>query len=86
MLVSEPAHLLEALGLATPETSEALAQHVLPLLFGIERVLYEVLAEPSSRDDLIRRANLPVHEVLSALSSLELQGFITERFGSWQRI
>ncbi|MDB5265796.1 MAG: hypothetical protein JWM39_509 [Parcubacteria group bacterium] len=86
MLVSEPAHILEALGIAIPETPEDIAQHALPLLSETERILYELLAEPCSRDDLIRRANMRTHEVLSALSALELQGFITERFGTWHRI
>ncbi len=83
MLVSEPAHIIEALGFAAPEDP---AQQVLPLLSGTERIVYELLSEPYSRDDLVRRANLPVQEVLSALSTLELQGFIVNRFSAWHRI
>lgn len=86
VLVSEPAHILEALHIALPETSEDAAQQILPLLSGTERIIYELLSEASSRDDLIRSANVPAHEVLSALSTLELQGFVHEKFGARQRI
>jgi DNA processing protein len=86
VLVSEPNHILEALGIARPETIEDITQHVLPLLSGAERIVYELLAEPRSRDDLVRNINLPVHEALGALSALELQGFIKETFGTWHRI
>ncbi len=85
-LASEPAHLLEALGIRLPESPGEMAQKVLPLLSGNERNLYELLVEPSARDDLMRRAQMPAHEVLSGLSALELKGFVTERFGTWQRI
>ena len=86
MLASEPKHILEALGIAPPETPEDAAQQVLPLLSGIELRIYELLAEPSSRDTLLRRANMPAHEALSALGALELKGFISETFGAWHRI
>lgn len=85
-LVSEPVHLLEALGIAPPDPDTGPGQERLLLLSDTERILYELLSEPCSRDDLVRRANLPVHEALAALSALELQGFITEQFGAWQRI
>ncbi|HEV7121330.1 MAG TPA: DNA-processing protein DprA [Candidatus Paceibacterota bacterium] len=84
--VSEPKHILEALGIALPETPEETAQHVLPLLSGTERLIYGLLEEPSSRDELLRRASVPAHEALSALSALELKGFVHETFGAWQRI
>ena len=84
-LVSEPAHILEALGITLPETPEDTAQRPLLLLSDAERILYELLTEPRSRDALLRCANMPAHEALSALGSLELQGFISERFGVWHR-
>ncbi|MDB5237496.1 MAG: hypothetical protein JWL88_598 [Parcubacteria group bacterium] len=84
--ISEPEHILEALGIPLPQMPEDAAQQVLPLLSGNERIAYELLSEPCTRDELIRRANMQTHEALSALSALEIKGFISEKFGAWHRI
>lgn len=86
MLVSEPAHVLEALGFRVQESELEAVQRALPLLSDSEKILYELLDEARSRDELIRLSSLAAHEALAALSSLELQGFISERFGLWKRI
>ncbi len=80
--ITDPSHILEALGM---RERAPLVQTSLPLLEGSERTVYEILAEPHSRDDVIRLSNLPVGDVLTALVMLELQGVVKEEFGAWRR-
>lgn len=81
-LVSESAHILEALGI------EAHAeQRELPLeqLTSTERAVYEILEEPRERDAILRTTSLPAPETLSALGMLELKGYVRHEFGLWRR-
>lgn len=82
-LVTEPMHILEALGIAPrsgPDERTAAA------LEGTEKKLYEALAEPRSRDEIIRASGLTASEAMAALVGLELKGLIREEFGAWRRI
>lgn len=81
-LVSEPAHILEALGI--PPRTETRAAETLKL-DATERIIYELLESPVSRDELIRTSGLPAGEALTALVALELKGFVKEEFGAWRR-
>ncbi len=83
VLVSEPAHILEALGLneRAQEPSKALEA-----LSGNERTLYELLEEPLARDELIRASGLPTGDALTVLLTLELKGLIKEEFDAWRRV
>lgn len=48
-----------------------------PLLAGVERKVYEVLAKDSfTPDDLSRSLNLPIFQILPLLSNMELSGII----------
>jgi DNA processing protein len=85
-LVSEPEHILEALGIEPRGVGTEVLSERLATLSENERILYMLLKEPASHDELIRSANLPTADVLVGLGSLELQGFITQSFGAWQRI
>ncbi|MBP6859991.1 MAG: DNA-processing protein DprA [Candidatus Pacebacteria bacterium] len=82
VLVSEPAHILEVLGIqersALASPSQAMSDD--------ERVMHDALVEPLSRDDLLRATSLPAGRALSALASLELNGFVREEFGLWRRV
>jgi DNA processing protein len=82
-LVTDPVHVLEALGIAAREgVDERLAaRHE-----GAEKHMYEALAEPLARDEAIRAVRLPAGEALTALVSLELKGLIREEFGLWRRL
>lgn len=82
-LVSEPAHILEALGI--PLAPKMRASDVL-ILGGNEKVVYDLLEEPRTKDDLIRTSGLPSSETLAALVMLELKGIAKEEFGLWKRI
>ena len=79
-LVSEPAHILEALGLSAPSTSE-----VPPPLSAAEEALYAALAKPRPRRDLFLQASLSETDAQIALLALELKGLIREEYGCWKR-
>jgi DNA processing protein len=81
-LVSEPAHILEALGI-TPTTGGVRPTVVLE---GDEHTLYELLSSPRDRDDLVRTSGLSPADTITALVMLELKGLAKEEFGAWRRI
>lgn len=81
-LVTEPLHILEALGIPPRETSAREA----PTLDGPELAVWELLAEPKQRDEILRASKNEAGEVLTALVALELKGLIKEEFGAWRRI
>lgn len=83
VLISEPEHILEALGIPTRE-SRARSDLALDLA-GNERRLYELLQEPMPKDELIRMSGLSASETLTALVLLELKGIAKEEFGMWRR-
>lgn len=81
-LVAEPSHILEALGIRQEKTvSDATILDLTPQ----EQILFELLGQPRSRDEIIRDSGLPAHEVLTALVMLELRGVLKEEFGAWRR-
>lgn len=91
-LVSEPHHILEALKI-TPRESETVPTE--PELEGVERKTWELLAEPKTRDEILRAGTYETSsgarstsagELLTALVSLELRGLIKEEFGAWRRL
>ncbi len=64
-LVSEPVHILEALGIAPRESGE---HGVAPSdLEETEQVIWDRLAEPMTRDELLRASGIPDGEALTAL-------------------
>lgn len=82
-LVAEPEHILEALRIE-PRGS-ATASDLSGTLQGDEKTLYELLAEPMPKDDVIRASGLSSSAALSALVMLELKGVLKEEFGMWRR-
>lgn len=80
-LVSESAHILEALRIEEKEreTQKEIA------LEGNEKLLYDLLHEPLSRDELIRASKLAPGDALSTLITLELKGVLRETFGAFRR-
>jgi len=81
-LVSEPSHILEALGI--PELTDT-SESVLPSLNTSEKFLYDMLKEPLPRDELIRISGIPAHTTLTTLGILEMRGVLKEEFGAWRR-
>ncbi|MBA3789166.1 DNA-protecting protein DprA [Patescibacteria group bacterium] len=81
-LVSESAHILEALRLPIHDD---LNERIAPSLTPTEQCIYDLLIEPLQRDDLIRNTSLTPSEALVTLISLELKGMVKEKFGAWHR-
>ncbi len=82
-LVANSQHILEALHI---EQNEKDVQSELHALSADERVVYEILSTPKTRDELIREVALAGADTLSALVSLELRGILIEEFGAWRRV
>ncbi|MCR4333750.1 MAG: DNA-processing protein DprA [Patescibacteria group bacterium] len=83
-LVTEPVHILEALGIPP---REATSRGVAPSdLEDTELVIWSMLEEPMTRDEILRKSKVNAGETLTALVALELRGLIKEEFGAWRRI
>ncbi|MEO6536535.1 MAG: DNA-protecting protein DprA [Candidatus Paceibacterota bacterium] len=83
--VSEPLHILEALGITPNEVNVSGSDSEHLELSTLEKKLYDLLEDPSPRDDIIRASGLPAHEVLSLLGVLEMKGVLVEEFSLWKR-
>ncbi|MBU6214451.1 DNA-processing protein DprA [Patescibacteria group bacterium] len=83
-LVSDPIHILEALGIAPrgPIVSGEAPQD----LEDAEREIWRLLDEPKTRDEILRAAPHGAGEALTALAALELRGLAKEEFGAWRRV
>ena len=82
-LVSDTLHILEALHIAPRETSSTVAPTDLE---DAELVIWNMLQEPMTRDEILRGASGAAGEMLTALVALELRGLIKEEFGAWHRV
>lgn len=80
-LVSEPGHILEALGITPRTEREPLS---LELLTPEEQQIYAVLDEPREQDSIVRLCGFAPHETLALLGMLELKGFAKQEFGLWR--
>lgn len=83
-LVSDPLHILEALGI--PPRDRGAAGAMPTDLEDTEKEVWGVLEEPKTRDEILRLSACGAGETLTALVSLELRGLIKEEFGAWHRI
>ncbi len=84
-LVSEPLHILEVLKI--PPREGSIVSKVAPAdLEDVEKILWTMLAEPRTRDEILRRSAASASETLTALVALELRGLIKEEFGAWRRV
>ena len=82
-LVTEPLHILEALGI--PPRESGIAGEAPRDLEGAESVIWNMLEEPMSRDEILRGSEASAGELLTALVALELRGLVREEFGAWRR-
>ncbi|MDB5244351.1 MAG: protecting protein DprA [Parcubacteria group bacterium] len=82
-LVSEPLHILEALKITPRESADIM--NAPSDLEGTELVIWTMLEEPKTRDEILRRVSADVGDVMTALISLELRGLTKEEFGAWHR-
>ena len=82
-LVTEPLHILEALHIPPREGGST---GVAPSdLEDTELVIWSMLEEPKTRDEILRESAAQAGETLTALVALELRGLIKEEFGAWHR-
>ena len=87
-LVSESVHILETLRITPKEiTATQMPNDLAPG----EQVIWDMLDEPKTRDEVLRIARArttgpQTGELLTALVSLELRGLIKEEFGAWRRV
>lgn len=51
----------------------------------IEKKIWDIVATPTTRDDLIRTLELPAHEVSMTLSIMEIKGLVQEVYGEIRR-
>ena len=82
-LVTEPVHILEALRIAPRESGvegEAPGD-----LEDAELVIWNMLEEPKTRDEILRGSQASASETLTGLVALELRGIIKEEFSAWRR-
>lgn len=80
-LVTGPNDILDALGISPPSVSrkpQDLTEH--------ETIIYELLAEPASRDGLVSGSELGATELAIALTTLEIKGLICEELGLLRRV
>lgn len=82
-LVTEPLHILETLGIPPRETGATTAPSDLE---DAELVIWNMLDEPKTRDEILRSAGVPAGEALTALVALELRGLVKEEYGAWRKI
>jgi len=82
-LVSEPLHILEALHI--PPRESGVSGAAPNDLEDAELVVWNMLEEPMTRDDILRGSGASAGETLTALVALELRGLVKEEFGAWRR-
>lgn len=83
-LVTEPLHILEVLKIPPregPSTGVAPSD-----LEDAELVIWNMLEEPLTRDEILRASSTNAGDTLTALVALELRGLVKEEFGAWHKI
>lgn len=83
-LVTEPLHILEAFGI--PPREGATTGAAPSDLEDAELVIWDMLDEPKTRDEILRGAGVPAGEALTALVALELRGLVKEEYGAWHKV
>lgn len=73
--------ILVALGLS----QSARPAELMPELSETETAVWELLASPRSRDELLRDIELPIDEAQAAISLMEIKGILVEELGFLRR-
>ncbi len=83
--VTRAEDILEAFGLKQ-DTLFTERETELAHLSEEEKELLELLREPTSRDTILETIDMPIHELNTLLSTLEIKGLIKEEYGEMRRI
>ncbi len=82
-----PEDLIEALGFDIPtEVERSMKKEMLGDLSEEEKTIYELLREPTGRDELLRKSGLSITKASAILSIMEIKGIIKESMGEIKRI
>lgn len=79
--VTAPADILRALGLNPGETSESALRDDLS---NEERRVFDIIAQPTSRDEVLSQLELPIQDGNILLSMMEIKGLIKEELGMFR--
>jgi len=79
-LVSEPSHILEALGLPMEPTLRD------GVLSAEQASLLSLIESPKRKEALLEESGLTESETLTALVSLEMKGLAKEEYGTWRKV
>ncbi len=82
-LVTDALHILEVLHIPPREASSTATPRDLT---DAESVVWDMIAEPKTRDEILRGAAGGAGEIMTALIALELRGLAREEFGAWHRV
>lgn len=83
--ITKSSELLSALGFSIEKTAEQ-NENLLLDCSKEERLILEILREPLPRDEVAQKTGLPIHQINTMLSLLEIKGLISEQFGEIHRI
>jgi DNA processing protein len=78
--ITKQEELIDALGFKAEEKKDIL----LSLTHEEEKIM-EILADPLSRGELLRKMDMPTHEANVLLSAMEVKGLITETMGEMRK-
>ena len=84
--VTSADHIKEIFGLTGEQNAPQGTAHTYDDCTENERLLIRLLAEPRSRDELIADSGLPTRDTNTALSMLDVKGYIKEEMGRIYRI
>ena len=84
--VTSSKDILEALHIQEKEYDKETLKHSDKHLGEDEKKVLELLLHPMPRDELLHNLDLPIKDINILLSSMELKGLITEKFGELRHV
>ncbi len=80
--ITTPEDLIESLGFDIPtEMERSMIKEKLENISPEEKKIMDILNEPMSRDEILRKSGLPITKASELLSIMEIKGLITESMG-----
>lgn len=82
MPIRDATDVLHLLGFSPEDMVEKETSSLTP----VELILYDLIAQPTPKETLLSKLNMPVDEVNILISKLEIEGLIKENFGIIRRV